>query len=63
MHLRKGLHFSLEVSSLFGCHGSSVLGLTKPWPALPQVLSQGLLCLCQTANKGDPAFWFRWTGV
>lgn len=57
-NLRKGQRFGLEVSSLVGCYGSSVLGLTEPWPAPPRDLSQGLLCLRQIANKGDPAFHF-----
>ena len=63
MNLHKGLHFGLEVSSLVGRQGSSVLGLREPCPVLPCILSQGLLCLRLTANKGEPAFWFQWTSV
>lgn len=57
VHLRKGLHFGLEEQTV-RCHGSSVLGLTGLCLHCPKSFS-GPPCLRQTANKGDPAFWFR----
>ena len=55
MNLCKGLCFDLEVSSLVGRHGSSVLRLTEAWPVPPHVLSQGPPLPAPDCQQGRPS--------